>query len=93
MLLGGGGSAGGSIGEDSRSSISRDQDRQITTTIRGRYAASEALQAAALRVSTVRGVVTLQGDVDDYALRSQAVRLATDVAGVVRVSNQIRISR
>lgn len=93
MLLGGGGSAGRPIGADTRSSSAVADDERIRVIIRDRFAADRYLQGAAIDIDVRRGVVTLRGSVDRYAFRDQAIRLATDVAGVRRVVNQIVIGR
>ncbi|MEM9209271.1 MAG: BON domain-containing protein [Pseudomonadota bacterium] len=91
MLLGGGGSAGRPIG--GASSGVQASDLRIEATIRARFSASSVLDDARLTVQSVDGVVTLRGDVPAYPARDHAVRLATDVDGVQRVSNQIQIRR
>ena len=93
MLLGNGPSAGRPIGQDSRSSTALASDHQITAIVRNRFLADDELNATRLRVDTLRGVVTLRGSVDSYALRDRAARLAADVDGVVHVANQIGIQR
>lgn len=93
MLLGSGGSAGRPIGHDTRSGTALASDQRITSVIRNRFAVDAELDAQGLSVETMRGVVTLRGAVDDYALRERAARLARDVDGVLRVSNQIALRR
>lgn len=91
MLLGGGNSAGRPIG--STAGRSEASDLQIEATIRARFNASGVLDGSSLSVESVGGVVTLRGSVPAYAARDHAERLAADVNGVDRVSNQIQISR
>ena len=92
MLLGSSGaSAGRPIGQDNRSASAVADDRRITATIRQRFAADETLGAANLSIDTRQGVVTLRGALTDFGQRDRAARLATDVAGVVRVQNQISV--
>ena len=93
MLLGNGQPAGRPIGSESRSASTLASDQRITAIIRNRFAASEDLSDASLSIQTVDGIVTLRGSVYDFVLREEAVRLAADVPGVERVSNQIVISR
>lgn len=93
MLLGNGQSAGRPIGTESRSASTLAADHRISAIIRNRFEANEDLSDASLSIQTVDGVVTLRGTVDNFVLRDQAVRLATDVPGVERVSNQIVIGR
>jgi len=92
MLLGGSGSAAGNpIGHDGRSSAQISEDNRITATIRARYSADPDLAAASLQVETVRRTVTLRGTVTSFQVRDRAVRLAQDVAGVIRVDNQLSV--
>ena len=93
MLLGNGQSAGRPIGTESRSAATLATDQRITAIIRNRFEADEDLSGASLSIRTVDGVVTLRGSVYDFVLRDRAVRLARDVPGVERVSNQIVIGR
>ena len=93
MMLGGGQSAGRPIGQDTRSASALASDQRISATITNRFAVDDELGRQRISVDTVRGVVTLRGAVDDYLLRERAARLARDVAGVVRVNNQIALQR
>ena len=93
MMLGGGQSAGRPIGTDGRSTTAVVSDQRITAIIRNRYVADDELSEQRISIVTVQGVVTLRGSVDSYPLRDRAVRLAADVPGVTRVTNQIAISR
>ena len=93
MLMGEGRSAGRPIGSAGASSEASRGDEQIVQIIRGRFAAEPELASARLSVACVNGVVSLRGQVSNYALRDRAVRLAGDVSGVERVVNQIGINR
>lgn len=93
MMLGNGTSAGRPIGQESRDATALASDQQITSIVRNRFMADDELNAMQLGVGTLRGVVTLRGSVDSYALRDRAARLANDVDGVLRVNNQIDIER
>ena len=93
MLMGDGGSAGRPIGSSSATARPSSSDRRIAETIRGRYSADTEISASRIEVSCLAGVVTLRGQVSDYAIRDRAIRLARDVNGVSRVSVQIGISR
>lgn len=93
MFLGGGSTAGRPIGDAGASARPEASDQRIIEIIEGRYAADSELSASGLSVSSVGGVVTLRGQVNDYALRDRAVSLARDVAGVGRVINQVGIKR
>lgn len=93
MLLGGSGpSAGNPIGTDTRTSAQVAADDRIATTIRSKFAVDADLSGAGLRVDARAGTVTLRGSVSGFSERDRAVRIANDVAGVVRVDNQISIS-
>jgi hyperosmotically inducible protein len=93
MLMGASGeSAGSSIGQDNRDPAQISADDRISTTIRSKFAADADLGPLRLRVETRNGVVTLRGAVRSFTQRDRAVRIATDVSGVVRVDNQISIN-
>lgn len=93
MMMGGGHSAGRPIGTDSRSTTAVASDQRITAIIRNRYVVDDELSGQAISIVTVQGVVTLGGSVDSYPLRDRALRIASDVPGVIRVTNQIAIRR
>ncbi|NOX68778.1 MAG: BON domain-containing protein [Gammaproteobacteria bacterium] len=93
MLLGSSGkSAGSSIGQDSRGGAQISADERISTAIRSRFAADDALGPLRLRVETHNGIVTLHGIAGSFTQRDRAVRMAIDISGVVRVDNQISIN-
>lgn len=93
MLLGGSGeSAGSAIGQDTRGAAQISADDRISTTIRSRFAADAELGPLRLRVASRHGIVTLRGTAGSFTQRERAVRMATDVSGVLRVDNQISIN-
>ena len=93
MLLDSSGkSAGSAIGQDTRSGAQISADDRISTTIRSKFAADEDLRPLRLQVETRRGAVTLRGTATSFADRDRAVRIATDINGVLRIDNQISVS-
>lgn len=93
MLAGGSGeSAGDPIGQDNRGEDQMSVDRGISTTIRSRFATDAELASLDLGVETRHGAVTLRGTTTSFDSRDRALNLAADVAGVVRIDNQIRVN-
>jgi len=93
MLAGSSGeSAGNPIGQDDRGGDQMSRDRDISATIRSRFAADAGLASLDLGVDTRRGAVTLRGAANSFELRDRALNLAADVAGVVRIDNQISVN-
>ena len=93
MLAGGSGeSAGNPIGLDDRGGDQMSRDRGISATIRRRFAADAELASLDLGVETRHGAVTLRGTANSFELRDRALNLAADVAGVVRIDNQISVN-
>lgn len=93
MLIGASGeSAGSAIGQDQRSGAQISADNRIEAAIRDTFALDNDLRALQLRIESHEGVVTLRGSTQSFALRDRAVRIATDINGVERLNNQIRVS-
>lgn len=66
-------------------------DSWITSKISSKLAADPQVSAAEVDVDTENGVVTLRGVVATDEERQEAVQLAVDTRGVVRVINQIEL--
>lgn len=66
-------------------------DSVITAAIKAELVKDPGLSALKIDVDTVKGEVTLNGEVDNEVARVRAERLATGVAGVTRVNNALRI--
>ncbi len=67
-------------------------DAGITTSVKSRLAADEAVKAYQVDVDTANKVVTLRGDVETIAQKEQAVRLARETEGVRDVIDQLRVN-
>lgn len=65
-------------------------DRAITSEVRARLANARTLDPAKIRVSTMDGVVKLEGSVRDDKQRVMAMELARSVRGVTAVSDELR---
>ena len=93
MLLDSSGkSAGSAIGHETRSGAQISADDRISTAIRSKFAADEDLQPLRLQVQTRQGAVTLRGTATTFGDRDRAVRIASDVNGVSRIDNQIKVN-
>jgi hyperosmotically inducible protein len=66
-------------------------DTGITTNVKTKLAADEAVRAYQVDVDTRNGVVTLTGDVESAAAKEQAIRIARGTDGVRDVIDQIRV--
>ena len=67
-------------------------DAAITTSVQARYFEDDQIRGRDISVTTNDGVVTLQGTVDSEALRNRAVTLASEVNGVDRVDDELRVA-
>ena len=67
-------------------------DAGITTSVKSRLAADEAVKAYQVDVDTANHVVTLRGDVETAAQKEQAIRIARDTEGVRDVIDQLRVN-
>ena len=64
----------------------------ITTKIQAQYFANPEVKPWNIDVTTrPNGVVELRGEVEEAADRTEAVRIARETEGVVRVDNQLRV--
>jgi hypothetical protein len=66
-------------------------DAGVTTSVKAKFAQDDIVKAHRIDVTTREGVVTLSGDVDSPAARTQAVRLARETEGVTDVIDQLRV--
>lgn len=67
------------------------RDAALTAAVKGRLAADPEVDALAIDVDTVDGVVTLSGKVDSAAQRDEAAELARGTDGVREVVNRIEV--
>lgn len=93
MMVGASGkSAGSPIGQDDREGDRFSADRNISAKILGIYVADAELSSLGLTVDTRNGAVTVRGIAKSFGQRDRAVNLAADVAGVLRIDNQISVN-
>ena len=67
-------------------------DTRITTEVKANLAAAKDLRSGQIHVTTVAGVVTLEGRVHDSNVVSRAEAIARDASGVRSVKNDLRVS-
>ena len=67
-------------------------DAGITTAVKSKLAADDAVKAYQVDVDTNNHVVTLRGDVETAAQKEQAVTIARNTEGVRDVIAQIRVN-
>lgn len=67
-------------------------DGWITSRVKTKFMADEALRASAIDVDTKDNVVTLNGAVPTRAARDKALALASEVEGVDRVVDNLKVT-
>ena len=67
-------------------------DAGITTSVKSKFAADDTVKAYEIDVTTNRGIVTLQGDVDSAAAKETAVRIARATEGVKDVVDELTVN-
>lgn len=68
-------------------------DTAITTKVKAAFVQDKTVSAADIKVETFKGRVQLSGFADNPAEIERAVRIASDVAGVKSVRNDIRLKK
>lgn len=91
LVIGGGG--GSSYPPAGKSESAQDADEKISAAVRAELEADRSLAGTVIRVSTLAGVVTLEGSVASYSERSQAEALAAGIQGVRGIDNRIKVDR
>ncbi|HEY0874863.1 MAG TPA: BON domain-containing protein [Vicinamibacterales bacterium] len=66
-------------------------DAAITTSVQARYFEDDQIRGRDISVTTNDGVVTLRGTVDSEDLRNRAVTVASQVSGVNKVQDELRV--
>ena len=66
-------------------------DTEITTKVKAAIFAEPGLKTLQISVNTVKGVVTLSGSVDSISSSDKAKAVASAIAGVKEVDNQLVI--
>src|SRR5262245_55700965 len=74
-----------------RSASTQIDDAAITAAVKSRLAADPDVAALNIDVDTLEGVVTLSGQVNSAAERTEAVQIAAGTDDVVRVVNNLQI--
>jgi len=72
--------------------VSKDPSVDITKSITAALTRNAAVDANAIKVADVNGVVTLSGAVKSEAERQEVERAAAQTAGVVSVENQVTVT-
>ena len=67
-------------------------DGWITSRIKTKFMADEALRASSINVDTNNHVVTLKGAVPTEAVRAKAMEMAKDVEGVDKVVDNLKVT-
>ncbi|MBL8319098.1 MAG: BON domain-containing protein [Burkholderiaceae bacterium] len=84
--------AGCSVMRDQQSVGTYVDDSVITARVKTKFAEDKTVSAMALSVETFKGVVQISGVARSDDERAKAEKLAREVAGVVGVQNNIRVS-
>ena len=72
-------------------SVTAVDDTTITTAVKTNLAAARDLRSGQVHVTTVAGVVTLQGWMHDPGVISRAEAIARDTSGVRMVTNELQV--
>ena len=68
------------------------EDTMITTKVKTKLTTDRVKNLVSVNVDTKDGVVHLKGTVPNEQAKAEAERLAKDTDGVVRVTNDIKVS-
>jgi len=66
-------------------------DLAIQTSVKSRLLANSELSAWRIQTEVYEGIVTLNGRVPSESARAEAIRIAAEVRGVVRVEDRLTI--
>ncbi len=72
-------------------SVTAVDDTTITTAVKTNLAAARDLRSGQVHVTTVAGVVTLEGWMHDPVVISRAEAIARDTSGVRHVTNELQV--
>lgn len=87
------GIADGQSRGDARTVEEREMDVRITNRLNAAYVSDPLIPALDIRVTSQRGIVTLQGTVPRDSVRSRAVRIAESTREVRRVVDRLQVGR
>ena len=91
LLIGGGATGAYKVGTDERTAGRQLDDSSITFKVKTEFIKDKAIKARKIDVDTLQGVVTLTGVVETEEEALRAVDIATNVAGVLGVNNNMQI--
>jgi len=80
---------GDKLGEQGAKAGVAIDDTEITAKVKAAIFAEPGIKTLQISVDTVKGVVTLSGSVDSQSISNRAKELASAVAGVNDVENQL----
>ena len=66
-------------------------DTTITAAVKTNLAAARNMRSGQIHVTTIGGVVTLEGRVHDSNVAARAVAIAKDASGVQNVTNDLQV--
>ncbi len=89
LLIGSLSMAACAIGREQSSAGQYIDDSVVTTQIKAKYVKSDAVDASAIKVETLKGTVQLSGFAKSENEKDQAAKIAKTVAGVKEVENDI----
>jgi len=75
-----------------RGAVVTTADAAINAKVKAALALDEMVKAFNIDTDTVRGVVTLNGNVKSGAEKAQAIKIARGIDGVVEVRDNLKIS-
>lgn len=78
---------------EARSVEERQMDVRITNRINAAYVSDPLIPALDIRVTSQRGIVTLQGTVPRDSVRSRALRIADSTREVRQVIDRLQVGR
>ncbi len=91
VAVGGAAAGGYYVAKDKRTMAEMTDDASITALINSKFLSDDLVSPFAVNVDTYKGVVTLQGTVDNPAAARRAYDLAYSVGGVTGVISQLTI--
>jgi len=91
MVAGGAAAGGYYVAEDKRTIAVITDDASITSSINVKFLKDDLLNPMAINVDTYKGVVTLQGMVDNPEAARRAYDIAYSVEGVKQVISKLTI--
>ena len=74
-----------------RGPVQTVDDAAITAKVKAKFAADDTVKARKIDVDTMRGYVTLYGDVHSAREAERAVGIARDTAGVTGVTSHLHV--